>query len=128
MVITRKFQEKVVIGDSIVVTALGAKGERARIGTEAPPDVRIWRKELGGPLEEKELVASGGMLVLSRKPGEEILMTGGISVLLIEVDRNKIRLGIVAPPEIGIWRLEVLPKEHPLYASLIGPADPPAAT
>lgn len=38
------------------------------------------------------------MLVLSRKLNEEILIDGGIRVKVLEINGNRIRLGIVAPP------------------------------
>ncbi len=47
------------------------------------------------------------MLVLSRKVGETIVIDGCITVTVVAVDGNKIRLGITAPPEIPIDREEV---------------------
>jgi len=47
------------------------------------------------------------MLVLSRKNGECIVIDGGITVRVIEVDGNRVRLGIEAPKEISIRRSEL---------------------
>jgi carbon storage regulator len=47
------------------------------------------------------------MLVLSRKVGETIVIDGCITVTVVAVDGNKIRLGITAPPEVRIDREEV---------------------
>jgi carbon storage regulator len=46
LVLTRKLEEKIKIGDHIVVTVLQVKGNRVSIGIEAPRDVRIMRTEL----------------------------------------------------------------------------------
>lgn len=46
LILTRKPQEKIIIGDNIVITFLGFKGFQLRIGIEAPKDVRIRREEL----------------------------------------------------------------------------------
>jgi carbon storage regulator len=46
LVLTRKIGERIVIADSIFIQVLEAKGQRIRLGVEAPPDVRIWREEL----------------------------------------------------------------------------------
>ncbi len=46
LVLSRKPQEKIRIGDSIVVTVLALKGNSVRLGIEAPQDVRIVRAEL----------------------------------------------------------------------------------
>jgi len=47
------------------------------------------------------------MLVLSRKPGETIVIGGGIKVTVLEVKGNKLRLGIEAPPEVRVMRGEL---------------------
>lgn len=46
LVLTRKAQEKIRIGDDIVVTVLRTKGNAVRIGIEAPGDVRVLRGEI----------------------------------------------------------------------------------
>lgn len=46
LVLTRKTGEQVVIGDHIVVKVLEVRGERVRIGIQAPPDMSILRLEL----------------------------------------------------------------------------------
>ena len=47
------------------------------------------------------------MLVLSRKRNESIVIDGTISVTVIEVRGNQIRLGITAPKEIAVRRGEL---------------------
>ena len=47
------------------------------------------------------------MLVLSRKVGEKVIIDGCITVTVVAVDGNKIRLDITAPPEVRIDREEV---------------------
>ena len=47
------------------------------------------------------------MLVLTRKVGEVVIIDGCITVTVVSVDGNKIRLGITAPPEVRIDREEV---------------------
>ncbi len=46
LVLTRKLQEKITIGDDITVTILRIKGQQVRVGIEAPKDVRVLRGEL----------------------------------------------------------------------------------
>ena len=46
LVLTRKAQEKIQIGDNIVLTILRVKGQAVRVGIEAPRDVRVLRSEL----------------------------------------------------------------------------------
>lgn len=48
------------------------------------------------------------MLVLSRKLNEEILISGGIRLKVIEVTQSRVKLGICAPDEVPIRREELL--------------------
>lgn len=47
------------------------------------------------------------MLVLSRKKDEKILIGDNISIMVIEIRGDKVRLGIEAPKEIPVDRHEV---------------------
>ncbi len=47
------------------------------------------------------------MLVLTRKLGEKVVIDGCITVEIVAVDGNKVRLGISAPPEVRVDREEV---------------------
>ena len=47
------------------------------------------------------------MLVLTRKIGEVIRIGNGVTVRVLEVKGNQVRLGLDAPPEIKIFREEV---------------------
>ena len=46
LVLTRKLQEQIRIGDNVTITVLRVKGQAVRIGIEAPRDVRVVRGEL----------------------------------------------------------------------------------
>jgi carbon storage regulator CsrA len=46
LVLTRKMDERFIIGDNIVVTIVEVKGKRVRVGIEAPRAVRVVRGEL----------------------------------------------------------------------------------
>jgi carbon storage regulator len=48
------------------------------------------------------------MLVLSRKQFEGIQIGPGIRIKVVKVDRNQVRLGIEAPPDVMIVRDELV--------------------
>lgn len=56
LVLTRKLQERIQIGDSITITVLRVKGRSVRIGVEAPRGVRVVRAEL--PINDSHVGAS----------------------------------------------------------------------
>jgi carbon storage regulator len=47
------------------------------------------------------------MLVLTRKLNETIVIDGSISVTVVGIRGNQVRLGITAPQSIGIYRAEL---------------------
>jgi carbon storage regulator len=47
------------------------------------------------------------MLVLTRKPGQRIMIGDGVEVQVLSVAGEKVRLGITAPRDVSIFRNEV---------------------
>jgi carbon storage regulator len=47
------------------------------------------------------------MLILSRKPGETVVIDGQIRVRIIRVEGDVVKIGIEAPDEVSIHRQEV---------------------
>jgi carbon storage regulator len=46
LVLTRKSNQSIMIGDDIEVTVLSIMGEKVRIGIQAPRDVPVFRREV----------------------------------------------------------------------------------
>ena len=46
LVLTRKKDEGIIIGESISITIIDVKGGQVRIGIDAPQDIKIFRREL----------------------------------------------------------------------------------
>jgi carbon storage regulator CsrA len=62
------------------------------------------------------------MLVLSRQPGEKVVIDGGITVTVVSVIAKKVRLAFDAPAQVRILRGELACwQEGP--AACDGPAD-----
>lgn len=47
------------------------------------------------------------MLVLTRKVHEKLIIDGSITVEVVSIDGNKVRIGITAPPNVPVDREEV---------------------
>jgi len=52
------------------------------------------------------------MLVLSRKKNESIVINGDVTLTVIEIRGDKVRLGIVAPKDVPVHREEVYEAIH----------------
>jgi len=59
LVLTRKTNQSIMIGDEIEVSILSVAGDKVRIGIDAPRDIAVFRKEVyvaidegAGPAEE----------------------------------------------------------------------------
>lgn len=47
------------------------------------------------------------MLVLTRRPGESIIIAGDIKITVVNVGPGRVKLGIEAPPHVRVDRQEV---------------------
>jgi carbon storage regulator len=48
------------------------------------------------------------VLILSRRPGDAIVIAGNIRVVVMACDRRGVRLGIAAPSDISVLREEIV--------------------
>lgn len=48
------------------------------------------------------------MLILSRKKNEQIVIADNITVTVLEIDGDKIKLGIDAPNDVKVFRKELI--------------------
>ncbi|MDR3110258.1 MAG: carbon storage regulator CsrA [Planctomycetaceae bacterium] len=46
LVLSRYRDESIIIGDDVVVTVVDVRGDRVRIGIQAPPNVTVHRREV----------------------------------------------------------------------------------
>lgn len=53
LVLSRKKDERITIGDNVTITIVEISGDRVRIGFDAPRDIQIWREEINGKASEE---------------------------------------------------------------------------
>jgi carbon storage regulator len=46
LVLSRKTEESIIIGDNIRITIVRIAGDKVRVGIEAPPDISVHRQEV----------------------------------------------------------------------------------
>jgi carbon storage regulator len=57
LVLTRKSNQSIMIGDDIEVSVLAIMGEKVRIGIQAPRDIPVFRKEVYLEIQQEQLAA-----------------------------------------------------------------------
>jgi carbon storage regulator len=60
LVLTRKSNQSIMIGDDIEVSVLAIMGEKVRIGIQAPRDVPVFRKEVYLEIQQERMGPSKG--------------------------------------------------------------------
>lgn len=75
LVLTRRANETIVIGDKIKVVVVSLEPDKVRLGIEAPPEVSIVREELLNAVRTENLAAAHTPRVcpldLPRGPGSD---------------------------------------------------------
>jgi carbon storage regulator len=61
------------------------------------------------PAEKGKVISQGGltMLVLSRKRGETITIGNGVTVTVLAVQGDRVKIGVMAPAEVPVHRQEI---------------------
>ena len=55
LILTRKMDEKLLIGDDITISVLEIRGNQVKIGVDAPKDIAIYREEIYQKVKEAKL-------------------------------------------------------------------------
>lgn len=60
LILSRKTNEKIIIGNDIIVSIIEVRGDQVKIGVEAPRTVKVYRQEIYQAIqsENKEAVIS----------------------------------------------------------------------
>lgn len=68
LILSRGVDERIVIGDEIIVTIMQVRGKRIRLGIEAPREVSVHRKEIWDRLRGNRQSKNVGYIA----PGTEV--------------------------------------------------------
>jgi carbon storage regulator len=63
LVLSRKKNESIIINDNITVTVIEIRGDKVRIGIEAPKDVTVHRREVYDAIQNQLRVSEQGAKV-----------------------------------------------------------------
>lgn len=58
LILSRKIDQKIRIGDDIVITLIDVKGDQVKIGVEAPNNVKVYRQEVFEAIQSENKAAA----------------------------------------------------------------------
>jgi carbon storage regulator len=67
LILTRRVGETLIIGDDVVVTVLGIKGNQVRIGINAPKEVSVHREEIYQRIQQEKNATPGEAVPVEKK-------------------------------------------------------------
>lgn len=54
LVLSRHIDEQIIVGDDIVITLIDIRGDKVRLGVEAPAEIPVHRREVWERLRERD--------------------------------------------------------------------------
>jgi len=57
LILSRKVNEKVVIGDDISISIIEIRGDQVRVGIDAPKKIKVFRQEVFDAIKEENMAA-----------------------------------------------------------------------
>lgn len=58
LILSRKIDEKIKIGEDITLTIIEIRGDQVKIGVEAPKNVKVFRQEVFNAIQSENKAAS----------------------------------------------------------------------
>ena len=58
LILSRRVNEKIVIGDDIVVSVVEVRGDQVKLGIEAPQSVKVFREEVYDAIQDENRKAA----------------------------------------------------------------------
>ena len=107
LVLTRKSNQQIQIGENIVITVLQVKGNSVRLGIEAPREVRVVRGELGPKKEATEIVS------------EEVVVEGVFDAVEMFVPQGASAEVVAAPVQMKSKINSSSPRQAPAESKVL---------
>ncbi|MDA3957027.1 carbon storage regulator CsrA [Oceanispirochaeta sp.] len=58
LILSRKKDESIIIGDNIIISVVDIKGDQVKLGIAAPGDVKVYRQEVYKAIQEENRAAA----------------------------------------------------------------------
>ena len=81
LVLSRQRDESIIIGDNIVITVVDIRGDKVRLGIDAPKEIPVHREEVYEAIKKESMNASSQAKSQAEEhPSSEELSTGSVEV------------------------------------------------
>ena len=80
LILSRKIDEKIKIGNDITITIIDVRGDQVKIGVEAPKNVKVFRQEVFNAIQSENKAALAS--VEEKKNKKAINAVSALSKLL----------------------------------------------
>jgi carbon storage regulator len=64
------------------------------------------------------------LLILTRKIDQSIIIQGNITIMVLGVERDRVKLGIAAPADVAVLREELMTEDDSKVSPIRRPAQP----
>ena len=64
LILSRKVDESIIIGDEILVSIVDIKGDQVKLGIQAPKEVKVYRQEVYEAIQTENVAAARASAVL----------------------------------------------------------------
>lgn len=103
LVLSRYRDESIYIGDDVIITVVDIRGDRVRIGVQAPPDVSVHRQEVYEAIKNEGKEASSVTRKTDRTP---VLPQPVVPPLGQELSKRKAK---ISTPDAKSLPVDVVP-------------------
>jgi carbon storage regulator len=68
LVLSRHRDESIIIGDDIIITVVDVRGDKVRLGIDAPTDIPVHRQEVYEAIQRERRAQEGNQAAKDQKP------------------------------------------------------------
>jgi len=61
LILARRIGESIMVGDQVEISVVDIKGDQVKLGIKAPPQVKVYRREVYAAIQQENLAAAAAV-------------------------------------------------------------------